>query len=817
VTALLLPSATLRGGTLAQALRLVLAGLFLALSAARGADAARRISFPETQPRDGSFNRPGPGESLDLSPPGFNWWRAGPRDEVFYRLQVTDNSGRTVYTSARLRDPVDVPDRVLPPGAYTWTVEAVDRAGTVAARRPAQTFTIQPAPLSLPWVAPETLLARVPRDHPRLLFPKSVLPAVRATLTTTRREAFAELRRHAQAALSLPLMPKPDFDKYDAKTQYPARRTAYRAAYHEFTRIYLDGMTPLALTYLLTGERAYGERAKAHLLNLRGWETDGVASLAESFDEIGLRIAHTAAQAYDWLYDLLDAEERRTARALLLDHGNRMLERLQRRDFLNTSAYSHDGRLPGFLVEFALALAEEPAAREWLDYALRTLLTVFPHWSDSDGGWAEGINYYLSYNERFITPLHSLEAATGYNLWQKPYFRAMRQFPFYCMSPLGEVTPFGDSEHLPAADRAGETRAILQYHALRYRDPVIRGWINQPPMAGATHGRSGPILRIILPDDLAPAPPVGLPLDRAFRGIGWAAFHTDLQDARQDLLVLFKSSPFGSVSHGHAEQNSFAIMKGGRALAIPGGERYPQHGSPFHTRYTQQTVAHNCLLINGRGQANQDSRAAGRLTAFTSLPHVAHIAGEAAAAYGPPLTRYTRHLVLLRPSLILVIDDLQASTDVEIKWLLHAKEKLAFDASGQAFTSRRDGESMHVELLGAGGFDLAQTDAWPFPPKTDYPMVTAPEPAPQWHLTATARRSAPASRIGAVMRVADAGQYPDCTIERRSDGTVRLTGQTGGGRFHVDLALESSRAGQRPLLELEFLPPAGPPERLRVE
>jgi hypothetical protein len=110
-----------------------------------------------------------------------------------------------------------------------------------------------------------------------------------------------------------------------------------------------------------------------------------------------------------------------------------------------------------------------------------------------------------------------------------------------------------------------------------------------------------------------------------------------------------------------------------------------------------------------------------------------------------------------------------------------------------------------------------QTDAWPLPPKTDYPMVTAPEPAPQWHLTATARRRAPATRLAAVMRVADAGEYPGCAIERRSDGTMRLTGQAGGGRFDIDLDLNATRAGQRPLLQLEYRPPTGPTERLRVD
>lgn len=778
------------------------------------------IRFPDKQPKNGNFNRPLPGQVLDISPPGFCWWRAGPRDTVYYQLTVNDESGRAVYRSTLLRDPVDVPDRVLKPGTYSWTVDAVNPDGEVLATRPAERFTISDAPHPLPWVAPKTLLERVPDEHPRLLFTKNELPAVRATLDNTRRTAFEELRSRADTALTLPLMDKPDFDKFDIETEYPARRTAYRAAYHEFTDVYHGGMTPMALMYLLTGERKYGEAAKAHLLNLLDWETDGIASLDEGFDEIGLRIARTAPQAYDWLYDLFSEEEREAVRAMLIEHGNSMHARLQRRDFLNYSAFSHDGRLPGYLVEFSIALAEEPVAEQWMDYAMRTLLTVFPHWAGSDGGWAEGVNYYLSYNDRFVTPLHSLYAATGYDLWQKPYFRSMRYFPMYCLAPNGEVMPFGDNEHSRAASRAGETRSILQYHALRYRDPVTRWWINQEPMASAPFGRTGPLLRIILPDDLEPQSPKDLPLDRAFYGIGWAALHTDLTHPDRDLMVLFKSSPYGSVSHGHAEQNSFVIMKGGKALAIPGGARYPQHGSPFHTEYTQQTLAHNCLLINGQGQANQDNRFGGRLTAFTSLPHIAHVAGEAAECYGQPLQRYTRHVVLIRPSVIIVVDDLIASQDIEIKWLMHAKEKLHITADmfGQSFVSTRGDERMSVQLFGAGGFDLEQTDAWPLPPKTDYPMVTAPEPDPQWHLTASARHRASTARIAAVMRVTEAGQpRPDEFEILSGNNQITVSGKDAAGTFTCTVDLNPDHAGRAAIIKAFYQPHGGETESLLVE
>jgi len=50
----------------------------------------------------------------------------------------------------------------------------------------------------------------------------------------------------------------------------------------------------------------------------------------------------------------------------------------KKRDFLNTSGYSHDGRLPGYLVEFSIALAERPEAaamETWVAYTERKFPT----------------------------------------------------------------------------------------------------------------------------------------------------------------------------------------------------------------------------------------------------------------------------------------------------------------------------------------------------------------------------------------------------------------------------------------------------------
>ncbi len=731
-----------------------------------------RIAFPAARPVGGSFMRPYEAETLAVSPPGFCWWRAGKDAEIRYRLEIVDAAGTTVYTSPPLADPVHVPDRVLPAGAYTWTVRALGRDGAPAAVQGTRTFAIAPDAFAQPWVDPAALLARVPREHPRLLFPRAQLEAVKATLGTTRKEAFESLSRAARGALRLTPPPEPDYDKL---TDAAERRMAYQRAYGELRRYHTEGAVALALMYLLTGERQHGDVAKAILLGAAKWNPEGISSIMAPYgDEVGLGLVKAGAQCYDWLYDCMTEAERAEVKAMLLARGDQMLRRLQRRDYLCFPEESHAGRLPGYLIEHAIALAEEPRAAVWLRYALECAMTVFPHWAGYDGGWAEGVKYGVSYNTMYVTPLESLRAATGLDLWRRPVFGRVRDFFLYTIAPRGEIAPFGDTEDGGFRGNAGGVRALMLFHALRYRDGAARGWVEL--FDDGTERRQGLayLPGIILPDDVAPVSPASLPPDAVFYGVGWAALHGDLAHPDRDLHVLFKSSPYGAVSHGHADQNSFAVMKGGTALAIPAGVRYPTHGSPFHVKYTQQTIAHNAILVDGRGQINRDGAKGGRLTAFVSHSHMACVSGDAAACYGGALTRCMRHVLLVRPGLLVVVDDLEAKTPASFQWLLHAREKLALDEAAQAFVSRREGKAMAVRLFTAGGFAFSQTDAWPVAPKEGYPKLGEKEPAPQWHFTASARVPATGRRIAAVMWIGEEKEAPAYTLSQSTPDSIAI-------------------------------------------
>jgi hypothetical protein len=781
------------------------------------------VNFPSGQPRNGNFNQPSDGEILDVSPPGFCWWRAGGRGEVFYRVHIYSSGGAEIHTSARLDDPAYVPEVILSPGRYKWIVDAVDEQGKILARRAESTFEISPSALPLPWTDPDELLARVPGSHPRLLFPGERLEEVKENLDKFYSEPYLELKQSADRALDLSPVEKPVFNTLGGGKNYAAKRTAYREEYHAVGNAFIGGVVPMALTYLLSGEEKYGLAAKAHLLHLCDWELDGALSVQDPrFDEVGLRLARAVPQAYDWTCDLFSPEERLRMENWMAALGDSLLVRMQNRDYLNFSGESHDGRVPGYLMEFAIVLAHRPEAKAWMEYGMLAALTVFPHWAGSDGGWAEGVDYALQYNERFITPLHSVYAATGYNLWQKPFFRKFPYFLTWCISPVGEITPFGDSEDQPVSRRAEKLRSLLLYYSHVNNDATLRWWIDylSAQQADSADDELSAVWELLYPDTLKPVGPSSILPDKAFRGVGWVAFHSDITDPENDLMLLFKSSPFGPASHSHADQNSFAIMKGGKALAIPAGERYPQHGSPFHTRYTRLTEAHNALLFNGKGQLDKDAGANGRIIDFRSLSHIGYTAGDARKAYGPPVSGYIRHAVLIRPSLILIVDEIQAGEPVTVDWLMHGKEKFGLSEEEQQLTSYRMNEKMQVDLLSLEGFDFSQSDEWPVDPKEGYPMVKTESPVNQWHFKGRLRQPVSRTVIAALMRIdgSPAG-YQSCTTRKEDGGRVIVSAVLDGGlktEILLNLATGPEYRGA-PLIRITCLQEDGKTEELVIE
>ena len=711
---------------------------------------ARKSTEFLTEKSSGSmlFPRPGDGAELPISPVGLAWLPCPAATD--YRVDIF-GVGERVYSRNVGKDPVHLPDRVLPSGDYAWDVTAFDTAGTDIARRGKRSFTILPGAAKLPWIDPKELLRRVPAEHSRILYPKADLDRIRATLSSTRAKSWRACKSSADRALSKGI---PEFPKYHLIEDAGTARLEY-GRYFSYFRGYVDGaLMNLALVFLMSEEEKYARAAKEILLEIASWPTDDddVTSVSAKWgDEAGLSFSKCAHIAYDWLYPALDDRERKQVFDMCRARAWQTYRRLERRNYLTYPGESHNGRLIAYLTDMSLAMAgETPDTETWLTYSLKALLTFYPHWAGVDGGWAEGTPYGLWYNTFYIPAFESLRKLADYDIWKRPFFNNVRYFFFYCTANHGEIRPFGDSaEGGGPGVRGGSGYAeLMSFHAHRYKDPYIGWWVNQIP--GYRGQKSG--FAALLHEDEPPAKaPVDLPNSRAFKGVGWAGLHSDMTKPESDTCLIFKSSPYGSVSHSHADQNAFAIMKGGTALAIPSGYYGPSYGKPHHAQWTRSTKANNCILVDGQGQKIRSAEANGAIVDFRDAAGYTYVAGDATPAYVGKLKSWVRHILFLRPGLFLLLDEIEAPAANRYQWMLHAFEKMQIE--GDKVTSRRGRATLNVNLACSGGLKLTQTDQFDTAYNHGIPKAYHRDKANHWHVTAETVKSSRKMRIAAVMSV----------------------------------------------------------------
>lgn len=707
------------------------------------------ISFLKEKSRPSMlFPRPYDGHTLPISPPGFCWYPAPGASD--YILRITDEAGKILYEKLTGKGPVHLPDKVLGPGTYTWDVFALDDKGKAVARRGNESFSIAETFEELPWIPPGELLERVPAEHSRIQYLRSNLPLIKKRLATTHKMVWKNIKSSADESLN---KPAPDYPAYHLTTEPTQRRMEYQKYFQYFRGFIDNALYNLSLAYLMSGENKYAVAAKRILLEVTDWPTDydDVSSVAAQWgDEVGLSMSRYAHKIYDWLYDALTDSEKERVLKMCEGRAWQTYKLLKETEYLTYPGSSHPARLIAYLAEMAIAMAGEVEGPEtWLDFSLKALTTFYPHWGGIDGGWAEGVPYGLWYNNFYIPAFDTLEATAGYNLWKRPFFSSIRYFYLYCTSPLARIRPFGDSAESggPNSSQSDAFIRLMDYHANRYKDGYTAWWIKQVPFSESFKD----INTANFNNDVTPRPPVDLPNSKVFRGVGWAGLHSDLSEPANDTFMLFKSSPYGSVSHSHADQNSFAIFKGGVALAIPSGYYGPSYGMPHHAEWTRSTKANNSVLVNGQGQVIRDDKASGTISYFKDQKNHTYLVGDAAPAYMGRLKTFQRHILFLRPGIFLLLDQLEAPSAANFQWMLHAFDKMK--TGKQKVSARREDARLSIWFDSKQNLEISQTDIFDTPYNTGIPAAFHEEVKNHWHVTVETREKVLNSRIAALMAV----------------------------------------------------------------
>ncbi|MFC1614143.1 heparinase II/III family protein [Gemmatimonadota bacterium] len=371
--------------------------------------------------------------------------------------------------------------------------------------------------------------------------------------------------------------------------------------------------------------------------------------------------------------------------------------------------------------------------------------------------------------------LDALPLATGVDLYKKPFYRNNGYFPVYFHPPYAKRGAFGDGGY--RAPNVNE-KLLLQKYALATGNPIFLWHAEQINTGDQTAQRikndAGEInwrpwamedVAEVLgaaPAGLKSKPPTGLPGSRFLKDIGWVAAHSELGSAENDVWVVFKSSRYGSLSHSHADQNSFILNAYGEPLLIDSGY-YPWYGSPHHCLWTRRTRAHNAVLVNGRGQGNFSMAARGKIEQYSHTGKLTYLRAEAGSAYNVPLSDGTlelwkEHLSGPTPSMepkvlaarrslafsadkqhpwLAVHDYLETDSPASFDYLLHSQEKMELEQDAATVLVKQGAARVKVFILSDNDLVFSQDDEFSPPPGNRY------EGAPnQWHFSARTKNEA---------------------------------------------------------------------------
>ena len=692
----------------------------LLLCAASGLGAEITLDERPAEPGEWGY-RPADGEVSQVNPPSFS---CRPQRGLTWEIQCAHDVSfeKIAYDAKDLEFNVHCPPKTFAPGSYTWRYRGKDRKGNATNWSRARTFIIAEDAVAMPMPGREELLARIPKSHPRLFMRPENLDRLRELTRGKMKREYDALVKECERLLASPppTAEPPKYPEGTIRNSDPWREIWW--GNRTYTIRALNGAATLAFTRLLGGQEKYGLEAKRILLECAKWDPKGSTGYRYN-DEAGMPYNYYFSRTYTFVNDLLSEDEKNLCWKVMKVRGDEMYQHLCPRHLWQPYA-SHSNRAWHFLGEIGVAfLGEVDGADDWIWFAMNVFFNTYPVWSDDDGGWHEGSSYWASYIDRFTWWADVMREAMGINAYDKPYFSKLGYYAMYLMPPGKVGGGFGD---LTAQRRARQNVPLVSGLAAQAQNGHWQWYVEQLGGPEPVGGYIG-FIRGTLPKVQA-IPPDDLSASRLFRGTGQTYLNTNLTDADKDVQVVFKSSPFGTQSHGYEANNSFLLWAYGKRLLIRSGYR-DSYGSEHHRNWMWSTRSVNNITVNGKGQGKRTAKARGQIVAFKTTSDVDIVVGEAGSAYEPPLERFTRAIIFVKPELIIIYDRLEAEEPSVYEYWLHAINKINVD--DQHNIQVKNGDVVcDVDLLAPAGLSFRQTNQYDPNPR---PRIKLRE----WHLTAT--------------------------------------------------------------------------------
>ena len=788
------------------------------------------------------------GHTIITNPPTFTWPSAdydtpttfpvpligkGIDDFVRYDIQLgrtNDFTDAAAITQKGLRLAFYNPHKALAPGTWYWRYRTVGGAWSA-------TYEMDIPPHAQKFESPQPHEAynMIPAQHPRI----SRMPEAGKQWTADQKKLIKAYCQKAKAALTK------SPESYAVKGK-PIPSTATKQEREQIEKFRLryevealdHDIANLLNAYLYTQDESFLNKAIALADYIA--QKDG-EKLYKAADFTGSFSMSTLAMVYDIAYNRLSSAQCRSyeqfiSTVMYWNLAHAMQENIGSADgILFAHFFQHT-----FYCAFTTAIIMKghlPEAETWFGMLYDTWLSRTPGGGFlADGAWPNGNMGYLHVNMELMADCFVLyRDLFNVNLFAHPWYVNCANALVYTQPIHSAGDGFGDG--CERWEEVNKLRADFAYilsqeqenllaayyaYTLSGQDPKTTYSFSGTAFANYRLGHRHKVLKEVLFDQV--------PQSAVFPETGIVVMNTDVMNTPNNLFVSFISSPFGVGSHGMAEQNSFNLSYKGKPIFYPTGYRVTTQDKHYLLAQ-KHSRAKNTITVNGKTQA-YSSHGYGWIARYLDGKDITYTLGDASNAYkqidasaanwitvlnktgaykpehgfilsdedDPKVKLFRRHLVLLRPNILVVYDELKA--DKEVTWTFQlnglARSNMKIDSKRQILVADTDNADAAVHIFGSTEVGLSLTDTsyvkpfdWLNPQRGREAKKFETN---QYHGKAENRKKCNQMRFLAIIQLDESNQLNFAEVRPDKDGNCRI------GNYRIKAQMDVKRDAR---LEIE--------------
>jgi hypothetical protein len=388
--------------------------------------------------------------------------------------------------------------------------------------------------------------------------------------------------------------------------------------------------------------------------------------------------------AYDWLYPLLNAQQRQWIVAGINDMG---IQPYLRSVAAGAPwANGHNNWLTvvvGGLGICGMALSNDhPQSQDLIDFAHPRLVNYLNNYGP-EGEFNESVAYAnASLQPVAYFTAHRYHQAGGDNLLAQWPFLQTCYWASYFMIPPGHIVPFGDS-HLDAAPHVTHFSAVAD----ATQDSTLQ-WFYLQNIVDSPH-RNLTWELLWYNASIHPTSPEGkIPRGRAFKAHSACISSRTSWNQRTTPCVVYGKGGHGAEGHGHHDAGQLCIDAYGERLITDLGSPpgYPADffGPNRYAYYNASVKGHNVLTFNEQEMKRSATDCAEILNSDFDDEKGGHWSLNLTPLYDHVIS-VKRTVAFLSPNIVAVVDDAACEnpTDIVLRW--HTTFEATPNADGQFY------------------------------------------------------------------------------------------------------------------------------------